>query len=1047
MKRLSYLLMILTLLVGINSCGGGGGSKSYELDKNKNHVLLGPIKNATVSIYKLNNLKEPVSVIKTNERGAFSVAALEGSDDDYFLVEVKGGEDIDINDDKIIDSTPTPLKSTLHALVKKSDIEKNRVNITALSEMAYQYLKDYLKSNPNMALISNSDLDKLYKLFANSFIKAKSADEAYQKLISFSPLDQQSKKDLLIEEKKLESFARALHKNMNSKQKEEMVFASTNLPIIPKETLDNLKEKSLVLLKKPQSLKSVTLENITLKNNSYAFVSKNKSFKIKIDAIEDGYKILRWHGCDKVENNKKECEVIGAKRDRLIVPVVVPEIKINRGVVIKDISNIIISVAQNQNDSLITIALNDLNQTERNLVNSLQKDNIVVHKQTALFTENNTPIFFGKIKNIQTSGDKKEITVVKESLFDIFEQGYLSTSTNFNKFASVISENNLIAKFMVLPDGTRVNLPLEQNSFTLNFKKGSLRVSSGREFSYEKNFSKEWKGVKIDGNITLEPYSDFDLTFKKKFGFPVGIKFAYLKTGINTQSNIKATYDKNKTFQKDKNITTIGPYCQEFTIGPIPVVLCEDILLHYGVDFKAELNATAGAHATINPELEAVYDGDAYINFNMHSQLRYNAKIKGTVDAYAYLGLWPAVYVYGFGVGLDNKFGPYADAVLEAISSGNVEFDDLEFSDSDYNVTLAAGVKLDYGLKYKGEIRFKSQKDIFKKITDKLNSYIKDSEYTNFEKKFWVHHLEYNKSLAWSNFKPGYIEVEGPLTSTCKKAYDNDENIKCEEGSNTISFTIKNPGDTNVSWRVESDYNSDLFDVEISQNSGTLQKDESSDITVAIDLKRALSANDKGEYTIKIKFYKNLLLAPKAINRDFKLLDDAKAYYKPEINMPQNALNTMLALNSPKYIANINVLIYSAQLSTSLKNSLHSLVGVIQNTHPVITDDGKLVIQNVNLAQYASEMNSVTVYKTSYNYSSDSCNKDDLSFVNTIKDLNSSNIILANKDELGLSDNESYCLYFVGSKKVELANGKTITLQTPLSEDSKIVINAINHVE
>ena len=62
-------------------------------------------------------------------------------DDTFYLYEVSGGEDYDVNDDGIIDTTPTPNKGTFHLLVLGSHVKAiKKATITVVSEIMYQKL-------------------------------------------------------------------------------------------------------------------------------------------------------------------------------------------------------------------------------------------------------------------------------------------------------------------------------------------------------------------------------------------------------------------------------------------------------------------------------------------------------------------------------------------------------------------------------------------------------------------------------------------------------------------------------------------------------------------------------------------------------------------------------------------------------------------------------------------------------------------------------------------------------------------------------------------
>jgi hypothetical protein len=57
--------------------------------------------------------------------------------EDYYLVEVTGGRDIDQNDDRIWDIVPTVNQGTIHAIVTKSQLQKGNFKVNIMTELLY----------------------------------------------------------------------------------------------------------------------------------------------------------------------------------------------------------------------------------------------------------------------------------------------------------------------------------------------------------------------------------------------------------------------------------------------------------------------------------------------------------------------------------------------------------------------------------------------------------------------------------------------------------------------------------------------------------------------------------------------------------------------------------------------------------------------------------------------------------------------------------------------------------------------------------------------
>ena len=147
MKKFSFMLAILFAFIFIGCSDGGGGSETttntttYSIDSSSNNALMGPLKNATVNVYKLTDLNASVETTQTNDLGSFSLSLSGIPDTEMLIVAVSGGKDIDANDDGIVDNTPTINKGTIRGIAKASDLKNGNVNITLLSEVLYKYVE------------------------------------------------------------------------------------------------------------------------------------------------------------------------------------------------------------------------------------------------------------------------------------------------------------------------------------------------------------------------------------------------------------------------------------------------------------------------------------------------------------------------------------------------------------------------------------------------------------------------------------------------------------------------------------------------------------------------------------------------------------------------------------------------------------------------------------------------------------------------------------------------------------------------------------------
>jgi hypothetical protein len=179
-------------------------------------VLLGPLTGADISIYELKDYNlntskgiNPVYTDKTSYGSSIYTAGIiaipnelfESLDDDkLYIIEAKGGMDIDANDDKITDTSPTINLGTVRAVSSGNILKNTGFKLNILTEIAYQISKQYydkddlskfilksdeaikclLKTDINLDNVTNTvdalyftpygDTDKLYRNYRNEFM-------------------------------------------------------------------------------------------------------------------------------------------------------------------------------------------------------------------------------------------------------------------------------------------------------------------------------------------------------------------------------------------------------------------------------------------------------------------------------------------------------------------------------------------------------------------------------------------------------------------------------------------------------------------------------------------------------------------------------------------------------------------------------------------------------------------------------------------------------------------------------------------------------------
>ncbi|MDR2100262.1 MAG: hypothetical protein LBP40_05495, partial [Campylobacteraceae bacterium] len=168
---------------------GGGGSSGgwgytytpapidqgyiYSIIWHLREVVFGPLAGADISIYAINDYNmtsgigvNPIHTDKTSYGSSVNTAGIitipneifEALDDEkLYVVEAKGGMDIDVNDDRVTDAVPTINVGKARVVMSGSALKNIGFKINILTEMAYQISKKYYNENDLSKFIDKSD--------------------------------------------------------------------------------------------------------------------------------------------------------------------------------------------------------------------------------------------------------------------------------------------------------------------------------------------------------------------------------------------------------------------------------------------------------------------------------------------------------------------------------------------------------------------------------------------------------------------------------------------------------------------------------------------------------------------------------------------------------------------------------------------------------------------------------------------------------------------------------------------------------------------------
>lgn len=109
-------------------------------------------------------------------------------DNVYYVVDAKGGADLDRNDDLVKDDTPTTNNGTIHAIISGADLKTVAFRVNALTEAIYQTNSDLLGSGYNVVKLNERLAQVAKKLFREkTFILNNELEINYHDALLWAP--------------------------------------------------------------------------------------------------------------------------------------------------------------------------------------------------------------------------------------------------------------------------------------------------------------------------------------------------------------------------------------------------------------------------------------------------------------------------------------------------------------------------------------------------------------------------------------------------------------------------------------------------------------------------------------------------------------------------------------------------------------------------------------------------------------------------------------------------------------------------------------------
>jgi len=816
-KYIAIFLISLLVLVGCGGSNDGGefkdnnqsanDTKTYNIDKNSNHAIMGPLKGATVNVYRLTNLNKSIETTKTGNLGSFSLSLKGVSDNELLLVSISGGEDIDADDNGILDDKPTQNKGTIHAFATAKELRKGNVNVTLLSEIVYHY------SNFLIGNLSPYDLKKKLDYLSNKLYTSKAREiKTYKDVISFNPIDKNKLKELSFDYTQLiksdKSLSNLYHKDFNQTKINNFIkdfFGKIGFTYLDNHLRTNLKYAKIKLIQPFNSdvtsaETKIFVDSDANNSNLYDFVEKNKTVSFHIEP-KDNMQVIGWEGCDKVSSDKLDCSIKVTNDLYVINPEVIYK-KNKYAQNAKDLTNY--HVVKNDNNYTVSLDLNATN-SEKNFITSIKVDDII-------YSTNYQNPFFAQITKVTKIDDNNYIFTTKDiPITKLFEQG----SLYFNRYLThddIKKPKNSQQRSLLYKgkNGIRLLPPRYKgdDTFTIQIGKKSKNRANGTGL-ISVDIA---KGVKASGELSfkLKPQMNWSFSW-----FHLESMRTVIVSEIKGSLNLEIAGGKEFDIIKPKVLKNLLPDLK-FIVGPIEAeVGFGDIIFNIkgaiGTSLKMSLiyNVTKGLGANyVDGVLTPIIKNKSNTSVEIE-QKPIELKITPQFNVAPFLILYHTAGIeVNTTLGFENSFAPISS--VSSQNGGNPMLFNLKGD-------LSVSGKLqwtwnDYLAKF----------DIFKNIANKINNGL----FSNTELKFVTTLYEFKKDF-FNQSTPSFLSLK------LDRSYSRDD-ISYGSYHKSYTFKIKNTGDKQLIWKAKA--GGDLQDyITIEPNSGKLDANKSISVIVNIN--------------------------------------------------------------------------------------------------------------------------------------------------------------------------------------------------------------------
>jgi len=796
----------------------------------KARAMLGPLSDAIVNVYRLNDMTTAIYTTTTDDDGYFATTSVSVGSTDFIIVSVSGGLDRDANDDGVRDLIPTLNNGTIYAMMTAEQFAAGNFVVSAITDIAYQYTKNLIGQADKTWLQT-----RLNDVAKNFFVSDLNGDGAIDSkdLLMFVPTDDNHKSKLNFDYQQLfdwndehnYSIMKCYHYDMRDTLLTMLDYKfGSRLSLNPAPDTRYQKVKIEVAPFGKGSVKSdvggIDIDSARTNaadNVKYAFFDQSATGKVVLTATpKTDTQIMSWNGCDTVSQDKTKCET-NLRADHLItVSFGYKEMKLKDGVVLVELNKTLVNISSDLVTLNVTANTGDTDMAAK--LAALKAGDVVVR-----FVSDG---FLRRVVSTQKVSNYNYIlTTADVSLADVIAQGtgIFDRELTHGDLAPGAYTRSLRSGSQA--DAVRLLPSDDPNDRVFRFVIG--KPGNTRDDTITQEGELKWTDPADGTTITVKG------TAKVTFGVESGASFSYWPPGLEyfkeinhiSQTNTIEVSIEGKIKTDEHEIPLVELPFGPLPLAPLPIAIVPVLSVVLGIKAEASGGFTTSItfkqtgrvgivyNRDTEPTINKIYEYTPSVDFQKPTaQVSAEIKtyLKASVATLIYGLTGPAIYAEGY---MKLKAEAEAPKFLNEPCSGGI------FASAFWGVE--AGFEWELGL----------AEELLGSWAEGVDLSIALYKNEHLLKKWNI------AGICGTN--PPSMEVDG--LNIDKTAVANSGMIISQQ------YTVKNTGDFPMDWELY--YYEDPATV-VTPKSGTLGKGQSIPVSVSVDTAKL----NIGEYHNKIQF-------------------------------------------------------------------------------------------------------------------------------------------------------------------------------------------------